>query len=271
MTFYIHNNVTSCDVQEGDVVTDFLGLTKYEPPIPIHMAGEVDNQFGRTLKYDIENFKKYPDVLIEGENVVMTEKLHGTWCCFGYHPDIDHPIVTSKGLSDRGLIFKLNERNEGNLYVRALNNTVDEQGQDIIERAKELVPSNMAFYLLGEVYGPGVQDLHYGAKSPQLRVFDVFFGNPESGRFLNYDELKTWCHLLEVDMVPELYVGPFSKDVMEEHTNGRETVSGKEANIREGIVIKPLMERQHVELGRVILKSVSEAYLLRKGNATEYN
>lgn len=64
-------------VKEGSVVTEELGITKYEPPIPVHMAGEVFNAHGMTLKYDIENAKKFPDVLQEGEEVVMTEKIHG--------------------------------------------------------------------------------------------------------------------------------------------------------------------------------------------------
>ena len=55
-----------------------IGLvpSKYEPPIPAHMAGEVANLYGKTILHDIKNFKAYPDVLIEGEMVEMTEKTH---------------------------------------------------------------------------------------------------------------------------------------------------------------------------------------------------
>jgi hypothetical protein len=56
---------------------------------------------------------------------------------------------------------------------------------------------------------------------------------------------------------------------MKQYTDGKTTFDG--AHIREGIVMKPTKERVEPELGRVILKSVSEAYLLRKGNITEYN
>jgi RNA ligase (TIGR02306 family) len=47
------------EANEGDIVNDFLGITKWEPPIPVHMAGEVWNAHGYTLKYDIENFKRF--------------------------------------------------------------------------------------------------------------------------------------------------------------------------------------------------------------------
>ncbi len=66
-------------------------------------------------------------------------------------------------------------------------------------------------------------------------------------------------------------VSKFLRDeTVEQLTNGKEAVSGEEANIREGVVIRPTEERRELELGRVILKSVSEKYLLRK-NATEFN
>ncbi len=263
------------DVEEGTDVTEFLGITKWEPPIPVHMQGEVYNAFGLTPKYDIENFKMYPDVLQEGEEVIMTEKIHGTWCCFGWHPDNpeDCHIITSKGMSEKGLAFKLNDANAHNLYVRALRSTENASGKNIIERAMGFWGGANAFYILGEVYGPGIQKgFTYGINQPRFRLFDVYWGNPKSvGYYADATVLQTLAEALEVERVPELYRGPFSKDKMMELTSGKESVSGTEANMREGVVIRPVCEREHLELGRVILKSVSEEYLLRKGKTTEYN
>lgn len=64
-------------VEEGQDVIEFLSILKYEPPIPTHMSGEVFNAHGYTLRYDIDNFKLFPNVLMEGETVFMTEKIHG--------------------------------------------------------------------------------------------------------------------------------------------------------------------------------------------------
>ena len=265
-------------VEEGDDVTDLLGLIKYEPKIPTCMDGEVFNAFGYTLKYDIENIKKYPYVLQEPtEVVVMTEKIHGTWCCFGFHPAIDVPIVTSKGLSERGLAFKHNEANEKNLYLRAYyaeitaDGTVIDRTRKVIQEMFEFDNDLTPFYILGEVYGCGVQDLHYGSSVPLFRVFDVYLGEPGTGRYLDVYEKEQLCEALEIPTVPIMYLGPFYKSVMENCTNGGETISGKDSNMREGIVITPIHERRDTELGRVILKSVSEAYILRKGKPTEYN
>lgn len=258
---------------EGADVTETLGITKYEPVIPTCMNGEVFNAFGCTPKYDIENWKKWPDVIEEGEEVIFTEKLHGTWACFGYHPDHTVPIVTSKGLSDKGLAFKFNDANENNLYIKTFKNPpdYDQNPDDYVTRYRRMVDASpFPFYILGEIYGRGVQDLQYDTALPRFRAFDVYIGEPGHGHYLNVEECANLCQFLNIPIVPMLYRGPFSQAVMMEHTNGKETVSGKEACIREGLVIKPMVERRDLMLGRVILKSVSDAYLTRRGG-TEFN
>ena len=250
-------------VTEGDDVTALLELVKYEPPIPAHMGGEVWAAHGATLSYDIENIKKYPDAFAEGEPVVMTEKLHGTWCCFARHPEHDEAIVTSKGMSARGLALKLNEANRANLYVRAWR-----AHETAFERARaRCAPNGEPFYVLGEVYGRGVQDLHYGVANPTLAVFDAYVGEPGRGRYLSTDEVKEALGDLFA-LVPTLYEGPFSEAVLREHTGGATRLDA--GHVREGVVVKPARERETPELGRLIAKSVSGDYLTRRG-ATEYN
>ena len=268
------------EVSEGDVVTEELGITKYEPIIPASMSGEVEG-CNYTIKFDIENIKKYPDIFEPGEYVVITEKLHGTWCCFGSHPDYPY-IVTSKGLSGRGLIFQIDTKNtESNLYVRTLEETRWPEDQfpngsmNLIDRAhmyfnRETGNPMLPFYILGEIFGRGVQDLHYGQKHPSFRIFDIYVGEPGQGRYLNYQELVDFANDEEImtPLVPVLAVVDYDKDIVEDLTNGKDTICG--ANVREGVVIKAVVEREHNEIGRVCLKSVSEAYLLRKGG-TEFN
>lgn len=269
---------------EGADVTELLGITKWEPPIPAHLSGEVFAAgVDRTLKYDIENFKRYPHVLEPGEEVVFTEKLHGTWCMIGYmpkkyaHPTEGRLFVSSKGLSARGLAMKYDaEANKTNLYVRVarhynMDNRISFAFGNVIK--DDLDPKPV--YVLGEVFGAGVQDLSYGSRTDKdveigFRVFDVYVGIPGQGRYLNDTELDDACKRLGLPRVPVLYRGPFSKEVMYEYTDGLETVSGKEMHIREGIVVRPTVERRNDEIGRVQLKSVSGDYLTRKGG-TEFN
>ena len=249
-------------VAEGDDVTGLLELVKYEPPIPISMQGEVRAVHGATLHYDIEDFKKYPNEFQEGESVVMTEKLHGSWCCLGWHPE-HGPIVTSKGMSEKGLALILDEVNANNLYVR----TWHAHAAAFEQARARLAAAGQPCYVLGEVYGRGVQDLHYGEPNPAFAVFDAYVGEPGRGHYLPPDRLAGSLGDL-FPGVPVLYEGPFSVARMLEFTDGVTTLGGR--HVREGVVVKPAEERSSAEFGRVILKHVSGSYLTRRGG-TEYN
>ena len=104
------------------------------------------------------------------------------------------------------------------------------------------------------------------SQAPGFRVFAIVV----EGRFLNDDELESCLRELGLERAPVLYRGPFSTEKVAEFTTGKESVTGTEAHLREGIVITPQIEQTHPQLGRLALKSVSEAYLLRKGG-TEYS
>jgi RNA ligase (TIGR02306 family) len=74
----------------------------------------------------------------------------------------------------------------------------------------------------------------------------------------------------ELPLVPRLYEGPYDIDRVLEIASGRETVSGRGLHLREGVVVRPAVERYSpVTGGRAIAKAVSPAYLTRKGG-TEY-
>lgn len=265
----------------GQDVTDELGITKYVPPIPVHLSGQVSNVGGRnTIRYDIENWKRYPTVLQTGEQVVFTEKIHGTFTgigvlpeCMDEHGDV---VVFSKGIGAAGLAFKDVPENIHNLYIRVSRHfrLPERIRADVV--FGPILRSRQPVFVLGEIFG--VQDLKYGASTKQdqtmgFRVFDIFTGyqSDMTGRFLDDAELETACVRLGVPRVPIIWRGPFSRETMLLFTNGQETVSGKTLHVREGIVMRPVIERKDSTLplgGRVQLKSISEDYLLRKGLET---
>jgi len=265
----------------GQDVAAELGVRKWEPPAPpAHMNGVCYAAgLDRCMRYDIENFKAYPDVLQADEPVVFTEKIHGTWAQVGYLPPgmvemHGHLVVSSKGLAAKGLAFIPDAPdNANNLYLRVA------RGMTIDRRISEVFVAELAadqpIFVLGEVFGAGVQDLGYGAKADPngvlgFRVFDIYVGRAGQGQYLGDEALETACAALGLPRVPVVYRGPFSREAMLAHTDGKETVTGKSLHIREGIVVRPTIERRDARLGRVQLKSVSEKYLLRSGG-TEYN
>lgn len=285
-------------VQEGQDVKDILGIVKYEPPIPVGMAGEVYNAGQSvTVDYDIENLKKYPDVLQEGEEVIFTEKLHGTSFQIGllpatpkfFHEDhfkVNHPIygegyffIASKGLGAQGLCFKDNESNKNNVYVRAAR----QFGlfEKLLKYRFEAIEANGALkyeipvILQGEVYG-AVQDLTYGAKQGEIffRAFDICYGERTVREYADESDFQTAIDVMGIERCPILYKGPYSKEKILELTHHTKSVVCP-TQISEGGVVKPTKERKDSSIptmrGRVILKSINEDYLLRKGNATEFN
>ncbi len=277
-------------VEEGQNLAEELGIVKYEPEIPDVLKGAVASCFGWTIKGDLENVKKFPDVLQEGEEVVMTEKIHGVYMQIGYVPKLEFQIdadesdglykdgdwfVTSKGLAESGMVFKLNQENVDNLYVkmfREMKERLEWLYRDMYEKWQEeqnrFYPEDEPFFLIGELFGPGVQDLHYSFKQDFV-AHDIYRGQPGKGWFLNEDDFAYHVERAHIDRAPVLYRGPFSKVVMLEHTSGA-SVLGNSKHIREGLVVKPVRNRRDDRIGRVILKSVSNDYLLRKGDATEY-
>ena len=68
------------DAPFGEDLAPLLGITFWEPPIPISMAGEVTPLPVVThyKHHDVEQFGIYASEFIAGEPVIATEKLHGT-------------------------------------------------------------------------------------------------------------------------------------------------------------------------------------------------
>ena len=226
------------------------------------MNGEVERAPELLPWVDIENVQRHPDIFSPGEPVVLTEKLHGSACLLTYVADEGRVYVSSKGFGARSLALKEDPRN---LYWRAVHtHGVPEAAARLAERL-----GARRIGVFGEVYGAGVQDLTYGAdgrrESLGYAVFDVSAEIGGTVRWLDTAVLDG-----ELPVVPRLYEGPYDIDRVLSVASGRETVSGRELHLREGVVIRPAGERYSaVTGGRAIAKAVSPAYLTRKGG-TEY-
>jgi len=246
-----------------------LGITKWVPPISTQMAGKVYPATELVPWPDVENIKRYPDMFTGNESVVVTEKIHGTCCLITvvrYYDD-DHSIhVSSKGMGGRNLAL---EESETNLYWRAVKK------YKILEK---VLAHNIGDYyrtaIFGEVYGQGVQDLHYGVtdgNGPAFAAFDIWAQRTpqDEGRFLDAEIALDILTQMDIPIVPILYSGPYDYEKLNAMASGMTTYG--EGHIREGIVIRPFVEAKYDETGsRRIGKMVSEEYLTRKGDVTEY-
>lgn len=258
--------------KEGDNLQGALGITKWEPD-----AEEIPNdlwkgpklkgwgpiywfkklyyywKFGRpkltgTPKFpfseytDIESLRKWSRVLQEGEEVTISEKIHGCNARFAFHQNrfwvgSHHQF---KGRPKNGSI--------DNFWQAAWNADLE------IKLAKN---PGIAFY--GEVYGKVQKNFSYDKPGGiKVRFFDAM--DLKTLRYLDRDDFLKLCERLDLEVVPELYRGPWNES-LSSLAEGKTTLGN---HLREGIVIKPVKERYHSKLGRVILKLVGEGYLTSK-------
>jgi RNA ligase (TIGR02306 family) len=242
---------------EGMDVAAELAIARWEPPIPIEMAGAAEPAPAGTIfraYTDVENHQRYPEVLAEGEPVVITEKLHGTCCLCGIFRTAnggESRVVSSLGLAQRHLALA---ESTTNVYWRAA------AAFGLFARlAGVMADLNVAQAMLfGEVLG--TQDLKYGFTNGQVgyHAFDLY----TAGGFLAHRAFENLCRAHGIPTVPVLYTGPFSADLLKCLADGPSTVG---PHIREGVVVRPIAERDDPRIGRAILKRIGPAYLSRKG------
>ena len=220
----------------GDDVTMAMGITKYDPPEPMMVGGECESPpkgWVIPVYTDIEGLRRYPDVLQEGEEVVITEKIHGA--NGRYVHDGERLWVGSH--------TQIKRFDPANIWWKAAPVTLE---------------SRPFLVFFGEVYGQ-VQDLKYGVKQGVLfRAFDVF--DVKTMRYLDHDDAVKAAEDVGITWVPTLYRGPWTTE-LNSLCEGNSTLAD---NVREGFVVKPIKERWNETIGRVILKRHGEGYLLRK-------
>jgi RNA ligase (TIGR02306 family) len=249
-TYY--NGDISDRLVEGSDLSTVLNITKYEPPIR-STAGDQERDSPQFHKYwDIENWRNYPDMFTD-EQVVITEKIHGSNCRVGYCLDtIDGEwkfmAGSHKTRRKDGLYWE-----PTNLYLKL---------RDMIKTIHDDY-DHKPVVVFGEIFGCGIQDMQYGLSNKKdFRVFDISIG----GEYLDWPFMIGRCKRWDIPTVPVLYVGPYSAKIVEELTNGPAFQVGDTAKFkgREGIVIKSIPEKVDPYRGRYILKSVSDLYLARK-------
>jgi len=237
-------------IPEGFNVTEILGITKYEVPIPIHMAGKQMPDDPSFFRYtDIENIKRFPDALEPQEWVAVTEKIHGT---NARAAKVDGKLLVGS--------HRLNlVEAEGNLYWRAA------KAMGLREKLQE---GEQVFF---EVYGSKVQRLTYGKKPGEIAfgIFDVV----KDKKYLDFLEFQEFLEARELGsmVVPLIATAQWTPDIAR-HSTGNSIIAPDQ--IREGVVIKPMKERYSEKLqGRCIVKAINDEYLAKadqKDDAEEF-
>lgn len=184
-------------------------------------------------KYDVMPWGKYRHLFEAGEEVIITEKIHG-------------------------MNARVYRTPEGELMFGSRNRWVDSDpktgriSRAVFESgAVQFLPYGWTF--LGEVFGKGVQCFDYGKAEPAFAVFEV--------RNQNMEVVHTT--IPEDGGVPVLYRGPYSDEVVERLRSGPTTFNAQ--HVREGCVVEPVVPRWCCEVGNMKLKAVNPDYLTKSG------
>lgn len=260
----------------GALVHEELGVEKYLTPserralnAPAQKTRRpVDNKF--LPIYGLDPWRKFKDVLIEGEEVICTEKIHGCNARYCFKDGKlwvgSHKVMRGSSRSRLAEIWdRLRQKIRRALGRPGRTLTLETAGDVWWEAAeayglKEKCAAYPGVVFYGEIYGESVQDLTYDSpKGRKFRLFDLY--DTVGRRFLDFDEYVSIAQSLELPTVPVLYRGPWRNDLVAELSEGKSTLAN---HLREGFVVRPAVERMDGRVGRVALKIVSEGYLLRK-------
>lgn len=247
-------------VSLGDDCSELLGIKRYETP---EERSERQEQgpfvVPRNPEYlprysDLENIRRWPDVLRCCERVVVMEKLEGENVRVAYvkTPWWKAPLVWL-GLAPRGRLV-VGSRNQIKTSGKWIEATAFLLGKF------EAMPDPERYSLYGESFGYTKGFPYGGDGSAQFRLFDAW--DRVERRWLDWPELNHLAESIWVQTPPLLYWGDWDPVAGLALAEGESILDP--SHVREGFVVRPTVERTHPGLGRVILKCKGEGYLLRK-------
>jgi RNA ligase (TIGR02306 family) len=236
-----------CGKPEGEDVTSVLGVVKWEPPVPVCLAGDAKGPFPSFIqKTDEERIQNLPEYFELYKDVVFEEsiKLDGTSATF-YFRDGEF------GVCSRNLELK---ESDANLYWKIAK-------QLSLKERLAVLGRNIA--LQGEIIGEGIQGNNEKIKGQKFFLFNIY--DIDKSRLLDFNERDAVLYSLnvslpQIDTVPVTYRGPIfhcfsTMDALLDLANGP---SLNQASRREGLVYKSVL----MEHGIVSFKVISNEYLL---------
>lgn len=234
------------EYEAGQDVTELLGITKYEPTVPAGMEGVARAPFPSYLvpKTDETRVQVLQEELSKYKDTVcyITEKVDGTSATYIWHDGEFMICSRNQVLEDTGSTFYHDvERRLG------------------IKEKLSGLGRNLA--IQGEVIGPKIQSNKYKLDKNHLKVFNIY--DTSEQRYLNYEEFLSLCKKLgldTVDVLDDRYILTDDIEELVELSRGESPLSQK---YREGIMIRPLIEMQDLEMGRVSFKSINPDFLLK--------
>ena len=224
--------------EEGADLTDYLGIQKWEKPVPACLQGMMRGSFPSFLrKTDQERVQNLDGQIDFSEQYEVTVKLDGSSMTIWFKDG-------DLGVCSRNVDLKLDQ--EGNTFVDVAKKIVGEARLE-----------NIA--IQGELMGPGIQGNRENLKEHEFFVFDVW--DIEEQRYYTPEARSTFCYMYGLNHVPVLEANKSldSLGIMSIE-DALAFAEGPSFNhkVREGVVFKR-------EDGGFSFKAISNTFLLKGG------
>lgn len=231
-------------LQEGDDAFDALELKHFDP----EQAGERKHALsadalgteGFGSRYDLEHLVKFPEAFTEGEDVVVTEKLHGS--------NMRVAVINGE--------LRVGSRS----HWKKPGSNVWWAAAEAHPQLAELVRT-VEVTVYGECLPTQGPKWGYGFESPTMVVFDIF--DSPAGKYLDHDRMVELCKAYALPYAPVVHEGAYSLDQIKQLAEGPSILAPGKVPCREGVVVRPRAER-YTGPARTVLKLVSNRFLEEK-------
>ena len=243
---------------EDDDLTEYLGILKYERPLPTQLAGVARGNFPsfipKTDEERIQNLKKNLEIWKEkGLEFEVTEKLDGSSMTvyITRAEDENGEQISKFGVCSRNLDLK---DTEGNSFWEAAKKYDLESKMQMLYEKYDF---NCA--IQGELVGEGIQGNKYKLTGRDFYVFRMY--HIGLGQYLDSETVKMWCEMLGLKQVPGLGYMKLDGQTIEsllEAAEGKSMLNHKTE--REGLVFKSIANPD------ISFKAISNKFLIKNGD-----
>jgi RNA ligase (TIGR02306 family) len=226
---------------EGDDLTEALGIQKYEAPVSVQLAGVVRGNFPSFIpKTDQERIQNLRGDLarwsLDGGEWEVTEKLDGSsMTAYLFQEEF--------GVCSRNLDLK---DDPANSFWRAAH----ANGLESVLRA-----SGRNLALQGELIGPGIQGNPYALTEHQFRLFDIY--DIDAGRYLTPSERHAFVAENKLPHAPVIGYQDLKWATIDDLLGSAEGKSTLHPVEREGLVFKCVSTETS-------FKAISNKFLLKE-------
>lgn len=244
--------------EENFDYAEVLGITKYEIPEKFVFYGPGLRVRVKTLPegveyYDLESCDRYSKIIQDmlDKRVSISEKMEGS--NFSAIIDENEEIIVC---TRNHAVIKIENENP-----HPFEEVAEKTGiLNILRDIQKIYGKKEKIVIRGEFCGPGVQGNIYNLTEHKIYLFDVKIGE----RYLNPNEFillideNNRVPLIEHDIILKDFVG-YSN--LRSLSNGKSLINPN--HLREGFVIRPMVEEFHSGIGRLIFKQRSPEYLCK--------